>query len=158
MESYDFSLEQAHFLHQVFVELILVYFTALFGKQLHFLLNERENEYLLILIEDTISALVEDINELLRRTKTKQIEDVVAALIEDESDVGFIEETLLAEISFLDGLPDFFAFACASYEGSCLLHQSVDLVARYISQAGVGFLTKATSDVTIDRASVRAAD
>ena len=158
MESYDFSLEQAHFLHQVFVQLILVYFAALFGKQLHFLLNEGENKYLLILIEDTIAALVEDINELLRRTQTKQIEDVLAALIEDKSDVGFVEKTLLAEIGFLNGLPDFFALACASDEGSCLLHQSVDLVARYISQAGVGLLTKAASDMAIHCASVRAAD
>ena len=67
-----------------------MHFAALLGKQLHFLLDEREDEDLLVLIEDAITALVEHIDELLRRTQTEEIVDVLAALIENESDVGFI--------------------------------------------------------------------
>ena len=148
------GLEQAHFLHQVFVQLVLVHLAALFGKQLHFLLDKRENEDLLVLIEDAITALVEHIDELLRRTQTEQIVDVLAALIENESDVGFIKKTLLAEISLLDGLPDFFAFACTSDKGSCLLYEFFYFVHWHIGQAEVGLLTEAASDVPIDGASV----
>ena len=148
------GLEQAHFLHQVFVQLVLVHLAALFGRQLHFLLDERENEDLLVLIEDAITALVEHIDELLRRTQSEEIVDVLAALIENESDVGFIQKTLLAEISLLDGLPDFFALACTSDKGSCLRYEFFDFVLRHIGQAEVGLLTEAASDVPIDGASV----
>ena len=79
---------------------------------------------------------------------------MLAALIENESDVGFIKKTLLAEISLLDGLPDFFALACTSDQGSCLIHEFFDFVLRHIGQAEVGLLTEAASDVPIDGASV----
>lgn len=61
----DFSLKQSHFLHQVFVQLVLVNFAALLSEQLHFLFDNRENHNLLILIEHTVATLVKDFQKLV---------------------------------------------------------------------------------------------
>ena len=57
----DLLLQCARFFHQVFVELILLHFAALLGKELHFLLDRREDYDLFIFVEDAITALIEDI-------------------------------------------------------------------------------------------------
>ena len=62
----NISLHHTDLLHQVFIELVLVHFTALFSKQLHLLFDDGEHEDLLILIQDSITALIEDLNELNR--------------------------------------------------------------------------------------------
>jgi hypothetical protein len=135
LELNDFLLEKAHLLHQVLIQLILVHFAALFGKQLHFLLDEGEDEDLLVLVENAIATLVENIDKLLRCTQTEHVIDVLTALFEYQTDVSFVKKTLLAEVSLLNGLPDLFAFASATNKRSSFAYKSVDLVARHVSQA-----------------------
>ena len=83
LEIYDLSFEQAHLFHKVLEELVLVHFAALLGKQLHFFLGHGENKHLLILVEDTVSAHVENFNEFLWRCKSQQVVDMVSSLIVD---------------------------------------------------------------------------
>jgi len=65
LELHDRSLELPDFFHQILVKLVLVHLDAFSRKQLHFLLDERENENLLVLVQHTISALIKDVDELL---------------------------------------------------------------------------------------------
>jgi hypothetical protein len=71
LEGNDFRLEQSHLFHQVLVKLVLVNFAALNCEQLHFLLDDREDHDLFVLVEDTVTALVEHIDELNGGVKPK---------------------------------------------------------------------------------------
>ena len=135
LEHDDLGLQEPHLLHQVLVELILVHFAALLGKQLHFLLDERKYEDLLVLVQYAVTTLVEDVNEVLRIVQAKQIIDVLTALLEHKTDIGLIEEAFLAEVSFLDCCPDLFALARTSDQRPCFPDQLLDLVPWHIGQA-----------------------
>jgi hypothetical protein len=67
LEVDDFDFQEAYLLHQVLVELVLVNLAALLGKQLHFLLDEGEDQNLLVLVQHAVATLVEHIDELLGR-------------------------------------------------------------------------------------------
>ena len=148
LEGYDLGFEKPHFFHQVFVELILVNFAAFFREQLHFLLDEREDKDLLILIQHTITALIKDINKVLSFTQPKHIVNVLSALFENKTDVRLVEKTLFAEISLLDGCPDLLALAGTTDKRPGLLNELLDLVARYVCQACVGLSTDATDHLS----------
>jgi len=79
----DLLFDGSDFLHQILVQLILVDLAALIGIQLHFLLDQWEDEHLLIFIQDAITALVEDIDEFLWGADSQQIIDVVTLGLED---------------------------------------------------------------------------
>jgi len=46
----DFQFKCSHFFHQVFIQLIFIYFAALISKDLHFGLDDREDQNLFILV------------------------------------------------------------------------------------------------------------
>ena len=135
LEGDDLGLKEPNLLHQVLVHLVFVHFDALLREQLHFLLDEREHEDLLILVQNTIATLIEDIDELLRRDQPQHVVDVLTALVKDEADVRLVQQTLFAEICPLDGLPDLLAFTRTTNQRPRLLNESVDLVAGHVGQA-----------------------
>lgn len=57
-------------------------FAALFSVQLHFLLDNREDRNLLVLVEHAITALIEDFDELIGGVQAKQVIDVLFTLLE----------------------------------------------------------------------------
>ena len=57
-------------------------FAALFSVQLHFLLDNREDRNLLVLVEHAIPALIEDFDELVGGVQAQQVIDVLFTLLE----------------------------------------------------------------------------
>ena len=90
---------------------------------------------MLILVKDTVTTHVEDLNELLWCAQSKQVIDVLTFLFIHESDVCIIEQTFLSEISIADCLPKVFALASAADHRASLRDQLVDLVSWNICQA-----------------------
>ena len=137
----DLSLQEPHLFHKVLVQLILVNLAALLGEQLHFLLDKRKNADLLVLVQDTVTTLVKDLEELVGCVQPQKVEDVLAALLKDQANVCLVQQTLLPEVGLLDGLPNFLALASTSDQGARLRHQSVYFVAWHVCQTRESLLT-----------------
>jgi hypothetical protein len=113
-------------------------FAALLGKQLHFGLDHLKEENLFILVEDAITTLIEDLNELIRARQAEQVVDLIPTALKDETHVSFIEESLISEVSLADSLPDFLALAGSTEEGPRLVDQLAALVSRHVRQTREG--------------------
>lgn len=61
LETDDVALEKSNFFHEVLVELVLMNLHAFFSKQLHLFLGALEDHDLLIFVQDTVTARVEDV-------------------------------------------------------------------------------------------------
>lgn len=136
----DFSFKESDFLHEVLVKLILVDLAALFGVQLHFLLDHRKDGNLFVLVKHPIATLVKHFDELVGRVQSQQVVDVLLALVKDQTHIHVVQEALLTEVSLLDSLPDLFALACATDEWSGLCDQLVDFVAGHVSETAESLL------------------
>lgn len=90
LENNDFGFKEPNLLHQVLVELVLMHLAALCRKKLHLFLDQGEDEDLLVLVQHAITALVEDVNELLRRADSQQVVNVLTALVKYQSNVSLI--------------------------------------------------------------------
>ena len=64
---------------------------ALCCEQLHFFFDEREDEDLFILIQNTITALVKDVDELHRRVQPQHVADVITTLLEQKTHVCVVQ-------------------------------------------------------------------
>lgn len=111
-----------------------MHFATFFRKQLHFLLDNLKDEHLFIFIENTVTALIKDIDEFLRRINSKQVVDMLALLFEHKSNVSLVKFTFLPEVGLLDGMPDLFTLACATNKWSGLHDKLVNLVTGNICQ------------------------
>ena len=131
-----------------------MHLAALFGEQLHFLLDKREDQDLLVLVEHAVAALIKHVDELLRRSEPQHVVNVLPTLLENEADVRLVEQALLAEVRLLNRMPNLFALAGAADQRTSLRDQPVHLVARHVGQARESLLAEAASDVAIDSACV----
>ena len=118
---HDFSFEESYLSHQIFIKLVLEDLAALVRQQLHLFLDDREQQNLLVFVEDAVPTLVEHFDELIGALEPQQVEDVSLALFEDQADVGLVEKPLLAEVSLPNRIPDLFALTCAADHASRLL-------------------------------------
>jgi len=133
---HNFSFKQSHFSHQVFVQLILMNFLALGGKQLHLLLDNGENQNLFVLVQRTVHAAVKHLDEFNGRLQAQQIENLGLALFEDQLDVCFVQNAFISEICLPDGVPNFLALASTSEHRSGLINQLLALVSGNVGERG----------------------
>ena len=91
LELNDISFKQSYLFHQIFVKLVLLYFAALIGIQLHFFFDSQEDKHLFVFVQDSIASHIKDIKKFLRRADLKQIIDTVSLLIEYQANVSIIQ-------------------------------------------------------------------
>ena len=147
--------QKSDFLHQVLIKLILMYFTTLFSKQLHFFLDHREDQHLLIFVKNAVAAHIKHIKKLLRRAQSQQVKDMITSLLEHQTDIRIIQQAFLPEVGLLDSLPDFLAFASTANQRPSFLYELTDFVTWDIGEGAEGFLAYAASRlIAIDGACV----
>jgi hypothetical protein len=93
-----------------------VHDTELICQHLHLLLHKSKDQDLLVLIELTITTLVKHIQEFSWSLNPEQIVNLLFAAFEDQSDVCFIQNAFLSEVSFSNGLPNLLALSSTSYK------------------------------------------
>jgi hypothetical protein len=84
-------LKEADFAHEVLVQLILLHRAQFVRQDVHLLLDKAEDQDLLVLVEGAVAALVENLQELLRRGNPQQVEDNLLAVFKDQLQVGFVD-------------------------------------------------------------------
>ena len=122
-----------------------MYFTTFFSKQLHFFLDHWEDQHLFIFVKNAVTSHIEHIKKLLGCTKTQQVEDMITSLFEYQTDISIIQQAFLPEVSFLDRLPDLFAFASATNQGPGLLNELTNFMSWDIGEGAESFLAYAAS-------------
>lgn len=106
---------------------------ALAREQLHFLFDDWEDYYLLILVQDRVTTQVEHFNELQGRLKSQKVVNMLAFRFEDKANVCLVEDTLSSKVSLLDGLPDLLAFSSTTDEWSSFLDKFLDFMTGHVS-------------------------
>ena len=82
---------------------------------------------------------------------------MITSLFEYQTDISIVQQAFLPEVSFLDRLPDLFAFASAANQGPSLLNELTNFMSWDIGEGAESFLAHAASGlIAIHSACVRA--
>jgi len=79
----DVFLQLSDFLHQVFEELVFVDLIKFLGEQIHFFFDQREDQDLLVFIEEAVFIRVKHVNNLSRRVESQQVLEDILVLVDD---------------------------------------------------------------------------
>jgi len=115
-------------------------FAAFCCKKLHFFFDRRENQNLLIFVQLGVLSDVEDFDQFAGGVQSKQVIDVAAAFVKQKFNIGFIQNTLLAEVRLSNLPPHLLALARGAQHGFGLVDELNALVTGDVCETAVGLL------------------